>query len=197
MKTNIEDYLKSNRASLDVDEPDDEFIWSGIQSELKPKNNFQWFSWKAAAIILLALVSGFVLNALLHPTPKVVQMTLADISPEYKKQEQFYQASIQEHWDQINMQKIKRSDYTDIFKEMDQLEQLKAESFKDFKELGGNPRLVKTLFEYYEIKIRLLEIMLAEIDKNNNAKNKKHNSSSVLIFFSLLIKSVFNFISFS
>lgn len=175
MKTKIEDYLKSNRASLDVDEPDDDFIWSGIQSELKPKNNFQWLSWKAAAIILMALVSGFVLNSLLNPVPKVVQMTLADISPEYEKQEQFYQASIQEYWDQINVQKIKRSDYAEIFAEMDQLEQLKAESFKDFKELGGNPRLVKTLFEYYEIKIRLLEIMLAEIDKNNNAKNKNHS----------------------
>jgi len=175
MKTNIEDYLKQNRASLDVDEPDDEFIWSGIQNELTPKKTFQWFSWKAAAIILMALISGFVLNSLLNPTPKVVQMTLADISPEYKQQEQFYQASIQERWDQINVQKIKRSDYAEIFKEMDQLEQLKAESLKDFKELGGNPRLVKTLFEYYEIKIRLLEIMMAEIDKNNNAKNKNQS----------------------
>jgi len=175
MKTNIEDYLKQNRASLDIDEPDDEFIWSGIQKELKPKNTFQWFSWKAAAIILMALVSGFVLNSLLNPTPKVVQMTLADISPDDAKQELFYQASIKKRWDEINKQDIKRSDYAEIFKEMDQLEQLKAESLRDYKELGGNPRLVKTLFEYYEIKIRLLEIMLAEIDKNNNAKNKNQS----------------------
>ena len=37
MKTNIEDYLKQNRASLDVENPDDDFIWSGIQDELKTK----------------------------------------------------------------------------------------------------------------------------------------------------------------
>lgn len=172
MKTNLEDYLKNNRASLDVEEPDDDFIWSAIQNELKPKTTFQWFSWKAAAIILMALLSGFVLNSLLNPTPRVVQMTLSDISPDDAPMEKFYQASIQERWDQINLQEFNRSDYTDIFDEMDQLELLKAESFKDFKELGGNPRLVKTLFEYYEIKIRLLEIMLAEIDKNKNAKNK-------------------------
>ncbi len=175
MKTKFEDYLKHNRASLDVDEPDDDFIWSSIQNELKPKKNFQWFSWKAAAIILMALVSGFVLNSVMNPTPKVVQMTLADISPDDAEQQQFYQASIKERWDQINKQNIKRSDYAEIFKEMDQLEQLKAESLEDYKELGGNPRLVKTLFEYYEIKIRLLEIMLAEIDKNNNAKIKNQS----------------------
>lgn len=175
MKTNLEDYLKENRASLDVDEPDDDFIWSAIQNELKPKTAFQWFSWKAAAIILMALVSGFVLNSILNPTPRIVQMTLADISPDDAPMEKFYQASIQERWDQINLQEFNRSDYTEIFDEMDHLELLKAESFKDFKELGGNPRLVKTLFAYYEIKIRLLEIMLAEIDKNKNAKNKNQS----------------------
>ncbi len=175
MKTNFEDYLKNNRVSLDVEEPDDDFIWSGIQTELKPRRSFHLISWKVAAIILLALVSGFVLNSVLNPTPKVVQMTLADVSPEYAKQEQFYQASIQEKWDQIEGEGFKRADYADIFKEMDQLEEIKAESLQDMMELGGNPRLVKTLFEYYEIKIRLLEIMLAEIDKNKNDKIKTQN----------------------
>ncbi len=176
MKTNFEELLKKNRAALDVEEPDDDFIWSGIQAELKPKRSFQFLSWKAAAIVLLALISGFVLNSVLNPTPKVIQFSLADISPEYAAQEQFYQASIAEKWDQIKVNDLNRNEFADIFDEIDQLEKLKAESLKDFAELGGNPRLVKTLFEYYEIKMRLLEIMLAEIDKkeNDNIKTQNH-----------------------
>jgi len=172
MKTNFEDYLKNKRVSLDIETPDDDFIWAGIQRDLKPKKTFQFLSWKAAALILLALISGYFLNSVLNPAPKVVQFSLAELSPEYAKQEQVYQASIQERWDQIKKTDYKPAEYTDIFKEIDQLELLKTESLKDFKELGGNPRMVKTLFEYYEIKIRLLEIMLAEIEKNENDKTK-------------------------
>ena len=69
MKTKFEESLKKHRASLDVEEPDDDFIWSGIQAELKPKQSFQFLSWKAVAIILLALMSGFVLNSVLNRTP--------------------------------------------------------------------------------------------------------------------------------
>ena len=180
MKTNFEDYLKQNRASLDVEDPDDDFIWSGIQSELKAKKSFNFISWKMAAIVLLALVSGFMLNSVLSPNPKVVQLALADISPEYAKQERFYQTSIQQKWDQINNEEIKRADYADIFDEMDQLEELKAESLKDLEELGGNPRLVKTLFEYYEIKVRLLEIMLAEIEKKKNDEIKNQSNEKYI-----------------
>ena len=172
METNFENYLKNERTSLDIETPDDDFIWAGIQSDLKPKRTFQFLSWKAAAIILLALISGYVLNSVLNPTPKVVQFSLADISPEYAKQEQVYQASIQERWAQIKQTDYKPAEFADIFKEIDELELLKAESLRDFKELGGNPRMVKTLFEYYEIKIRLLEIMLAEIEKKENNKTK-------------------------
>lgn len=176
MKTKFEKSLKKHRVSLDVEEPDDDFIWSGIQAELKPKKSFQFLSWKAAAIILLALISGFVLNSVLNPTPEIIQISLADISPEYAEQEQFYQTSIAEKWNQIKADDLNRNDFADIFDEFDQLELLKVESLKDFEELGANPRLIKTLFEYYEIKIRLLEIMLAEIDrkKNDNIKTQNH-----------------------
>ena len=176
METKFEDALKKNRPSLDVDEPDDDFIWSGIQAELKPQRSFQFISWKTAAIILLALISGFVLNSVLNPRTQVVQFSLADISPEYAEQEKFYQTSIAEKWDQIKVDDLDKSEFADIFNEIDHLEKLKAESLKDFAEIGANPRLVKTLFEYYEIKIRLLEIMLAEIEKKEkyNLKNQTH-----------------------
>ncbi len=180
MKTNFEDYLKKNRASLDIEDPDDDFIWSGIQNDLRAKKSFNFFSWKMAAIVLIALMSGFMLNSIINQNSKVVLLSLADISPEYAQQERFYQAAIQQKWDQINEEKIERSDYRDLFKEMDLLEKMKVETLKDLEELGGNPRLVKTLFEYYEIKVRLLEIMLAEIDKKKNDEIKNQNNEKYI-----------------
>lgn len=176
METKFEDALKKNRVLLDVDQPDDDFIWSGIQAELKPQPSIRFISWKTAAIILLALISGFILNSVLKPSPQHIQVTLADVSPEYAKKEKFYQASIAEKWNQIKVDNFDRKEFADIFKEIDHLEQIKAESLKDLAEIGANPRLIKTLFEYYEIKIRLLELMLAEIDKkkNDNLKNQNH-----------------------
>ncbi len=176
MKSKFENFLNEHRSSLDVDQPDDELIWSEIQAELKHKKPFVILSWKAAAIFLLALLCGFILNSVLNPAPRMVQLSLADIAPEYAEREQIYLASIQEKWEQINKTDFQRNDYERIFSEIDQLEELKAETYKDFEELGGNPRMVKTLFEYYEIKIRLLEIMLAEIDKNNNDKIKNQGN---------------------
>ena len=176
MKTKLEKYLEKNREIIDVETPDDDFLWEGIRKEIEVKPHRFRFSWKAAAIILLALISGFILNSVLNPSRQTVQFSLNDISDELGKQEKFFQVAIQKRMNQINSFEIDSSKYTEFFSEMKTLDDYHKENIADYKEVGNNPRLIKAMLDYYELKIRVLELMLAEIEKEKHLKNEYYEN---------------------
>ena len=171
MNSNFDEYIKKNRNLLDVDEPNDDLIWLGINNKQTKKKSF--FSlWKIAATILILLAGAFYLSRIIQADKQAVSMTLASISPELANQEMSFFLVIDKQLEEIEKSKINKETYAPFFDELKILDELNAEYLEDLNTEPVNPRLISALLRYYEQKIRILEQLLMEIEKTKNHENK-------------------------
>lgn len=170
MKENLEKYLKEKRQNLDVDLPDDDFIWQGIQSGMKKKRTIgSNIFWKAAAILLFVVSTTYVVyNEVGKRTP---QVTLASISPELQEQEAELIQTAQNKWKIIQASNDDLTQLQFLFKELDDLEGIYKSYEKDLNEVGANEFIVRALLDYHSKKIRILDNILHEIEKQKNYEN--------------------------
>jgi len=179
MKSKFEEYLEINRQQLDVEEPDDQLIWEGINNELKqkPKSIFGNF-WKAAAVFLLLLLSSyFIYNEFFKPEQKVCTISLSDIDPGFATMETEYLLVIDnklQELEQASPSNIENIDF--YYEELKNLEKMCEEYQKDFVELGKNERLIMAMMDYYEKKMRILDRMLMEIQKQKDYENRQEHT---------------------
>ena len=66
---------------------------------------------------------------------------------------------------EIGLDTLDRAAYADLLRELDELEVTVGQARKDFAGMPQNERLVQTLIRYYELKIRILEQINYEINK--------------------------------
>ena len=176
MKSKFEEYLENNRQNLDVEDPDDQLIWDGINNDLrsKPKARLRNF-WKAAAILLLLISSTyFVYNEFFKPEQKIHSVSLSDIEPEFATMEVNYLLMIDD-----KLQKLNRTNHSEVenfrmyFEELENLEDMYREYQADFQQLGKNERLIMAMMDYYEKKMRILDRMLMEIQKQKDYETRQ------------------------
>jgi hypothetical protein len=175
MKSKFEKYIEENRQGLDVEQPDDRHIWAGINRELNEKPVIRRFIfWKVAAIILLLFSTGYIVyNEFFRHEQKACTLSLSEISPEYAEMEVGFQMVIDSR-----MEKIKRINASDLegfnmyIAELENLDEMCSEYQKDFYELGGNERLIRAMLDYYEKKMRILDRMLMEIQKQKDYEQR-------------------------
>ena len=165
MKKNLEKYLKKKRSTLDVDTPDDDLLWQGIQSGMHKKRTLNAaIFWKVAAIFLLVVSTTYVVY---NETNKSKFAVLANVSPELKKQEAELIDTAQAKWKLIKTSGSDLSQLQFLLEELDQLDEIYASYKSDLKEDGANEFIVRALLDYHAKKIRILDNILHEIEKQN------------------------------
>ncbi len=170
----LEQYIKKNRKKLDIDEPDDSFIWEGISSNLDDKrgNNKLWLKIAAGFIILLA--SGYaIMYWTLSNNETDNLLTLSDISEDLKNQESMFQLAVNQKMDNIKSYNVDAKEYSSFFEEIEIIDKYYADYLADLQEMGNNPRLIQAMLHYYELKIRILERMLNELEKKEYHENNR------------------------
>lgn len=175
MNLDIEKYLKRNQLKLNTEEPDDELIWSGIRNEVKKNKPTQanWF-WKIAAVFLFGVLITYV-EVKETAKEQVVIVTLADISEELGQQEAELKLIADSKWAEVKSLSIsEKSDFQFLLDELNELDKVYNSYEKDLTEIGGNEQIVNALLDYYEKKIRILNRISMEIQKQ---KNEEANSS--------------------
>lgn len=170
---NIEEAVKKNRALLDVEEPDDMFIWSGINRKLDKRRNMRFAALRLAAVIVLMIAIGITVLFYEKGRQTKAMLTLSDISPALKAEENLFVLTIDERMNEIQQTGINREDYKTFFEEIEILDNYYAAYLADLQKMGNNPRLIQAMLHYYELKIRILEKMLNEIEKRKNHENKR------------------------
>ncbi len=179
MKSKFEEYLENNRQQLDVDDPDDQLIWEGINSELRkePKSVFRNF-WKVAAVILLLLSSSyFVYNDFFRPEQQVCTISLSDIDPNFAPMEANYLMVIDNKLQELGQSSSSSIENIEVYyEELKNLDKMCEEYQKDFVELGKNERLIMAMMDYYEKKMRILDRMLMEIQKQKDYENRQEHT---------------------
>lgn len=174
----IEKYLKQNRLKLDTDEPDDEYIWNGIKNGLNrnQKTPSGWF-WKIAAVFLLGVLLTYVFVKE-NPKEQVVIITLADVSKELGNHEAELQQIVNKKWEEINpLSEEEKQQFKFLFDELTELDKVYKTYENDLYTSGENEQIIAVLLDYYEKKIRILNRLSLEIQKQKNNESDKELSN--------------------
>ncbi len=178
--TEIEKYILEQREALDrVESPRVDRIWQGIQQKQNPSvAGSGWHLqvgkfWKWSIAASLALLISLGIGLYWNTTGGAQQVDIASYYPELAKQEQAYRQMIAQKEAGLELSEQDKVVYREILAEMDQLDQLHRESLADVPQYVNNDRLVETLLRYYERKIRILERLSKEIEKQKNHEKRE------------------------
>ena len=128
-------------------------------------------AWKKLAIAasLLALV-GWGLW-FFQEAESVATLDLAEIAPAFAERETELQQLISQKESEINFEEIDTSLYNDILTDLKIIDQNTEDTKSDILKIPGE-RAIETLIRNYELKIRILENLSHQIQKNNNHEKK-------------------------
>ena len=169
MKENLEKYLRENRLRLDVEEPEEDIIWEGIRDNLhRNKQTLPTWFWKAAAIFIFVVsATYFVVNE--TSKNKVILVTLDDVSKELGNQEMELKQTIDLKWKEIEPQ-IPQNDkhFQFLINELNELDNVYSTYQTDLGQTLENEKIINAMLDYYEKKIKILNRILLEIEKQKD-----------------------------
>jgi hypothetical protein len=183
MSVKLENYLAGHRKDLDVESPDDSAIWIGIQERLnkgrktsmpsvKEQRLIMFRNIAAAAIILFSL--GYIANDIINGRNNDRVITLSSINSELGQREREYKTLVNFKTEEVRAFTGSHDIIvSELFAEIKNLDQIYDEAMKDLKELGPNEKVINTIFNTYEQRIRLLELIILETNKTDNNENKQ------------------------
>lgn len=175
----LEQYIQQHRPEFDQVEPTPgERMWAAIHDESSRPSTSPWAitlgrNWRwsmAAGLVLLLGVSLWWQNDQPNTTPVY---ELATYFPELAAQEKDYQRLINQRESELQVDQLDKSMYRDIFQELQQLEDVHQEYLADVPAYQQEELLVSTLLKYYEHKLRILERLSHEIQKQNIHEDKE------------------------
>ncbi len=177
--SSIEKYINKNRDEFDqVVHPPRDRMWEAISSEQGKTHPWKiqlgrnW-RWSIAAAILLALSVGWWVQRQPQP-PEPGLQNLAHYFPELADEEARYQALISNQETMLEIDKLDKTLYRDIFNELKELEKIHRDYLADVPAYQEQELLVRTLIKYYERKLRILERLSYEIEKQKIHENRTH-----------------------
>jgi hypothetical protein len=183
MSVKLEKYLAGRRKDLDVESPDDATIWDGIQRRLEtgkmqvqPTRKRQGLirirNIAAAAIILFSF--GYIANDIINGRNNVRVITLSSIDSELGRKEAEYKTLINYKTEEVRAFTGSNDiNVSELFEEIKKLDVIYNGAMNDLRELGPNEKVINTIFNTYEQRIRLLELIILETNKLNNHENKE------------------------
>ncbi len=184
MSTELEKYLQKQREALDVEAPDDQLIWEGIRTELhqadaRSDRKRMLIRVRNIAAVLIILVSvGYMVQDIIGDRNPGRGFTLADIDNDLGAREKEYRTLVS-----FKQEEAKMFSYVDnliiaeLLEEIQKLDTIYEETMKDLGEIGYNEQVIQTIFDTYEKKIYLLELIILE---NNKIRNHETEESLFL-----------------
>jgi hypothetical protein len=175
MASELEKYLKKQRDFLDVESPDDQLIWEGIRQELqhsdtrRDKRRIMIRIRNIAAVVILVISVGYMVQDILGDRKMGGGITLADIDQNLGEREQEYRTLVSfKQREAASFNHVDNLIIEELLEEIQKLDTIYEETMKDLGELGYNEQVIQTIFDTYEKKIYLLELIILE---NNRIRN--------------------------
>lgn len=184
MSTNLEKYLHEQREAMDVESPDDALIWEGIRKGiqevgLRPDRKRLLIRIRNIAAALIILVSvGYMVIDLTGEGRMGKELSLADIDRDLGVREKEYRTLVALKFEELGAYNhLDDLIISELLEEIQKLDTIYEETLKDLNELGYNEQVIHTIFDTYEKKIYLLELIILE---NNKIKNHENNENAFL-----------------
>ena len=182
MPHKLEKYLKEKRPDLDVDIPDYDSVWSRIQmvintegkrKDRKDKRYLLIRIRNIAAAVFILFSLGYIANDIINGFSSR-KVSLATIDWEMGIREKEYKEMVKLRLEEVKQ--YRNSDnviINEIFDELTRLDTIYVQSISDLKTLGPNEKVINTVFDIYEQKIHLLELIILETNKLNIHENNE------------------------
>lgn len=193
MKDQFEKYVARNRQKFDHREPDAEHLWSGVQQQLGMRKAHHGLTlWRAAAI-LLAFVA-------------VAQFTyiLTDARADYRQNQTFFKESENGAFESLEAsyrqemqlleqklaeKKVNPAEHELFYEKLKYMEEVENEFKQEIPLANDRQKLASILIDTYEKKIRLLERLLQQVEREERLKKElkegmmplKHNDKTMAI----------------
>lgn len=166
----FESYIHENRNKLDVEKPDEDYLWTGISQSINVNKKRYWVYWIssiAAASFVLIVTLAFLMNR------SNKQQLIFVNDPALAGQEAQLVNQINTYSNLIKKTSFNTDQLATNSKEIQYIDDLIGYYTKDLKQNGSNPKLVNSLMDLYQKKIMLLERMLNEIEKSKDHEKRK------------------------
>lgn len=185
----LEKYVREHQAAWDrIDSVDADALWEKIQSNTPGREpeaprvkgwqlrvgHYWW--WSAAAMIVLGIGTGLWWSVQDRTEPTVAAVT--DYYPHLAETEMTYRRAIAVKEAELDIDQLSRQQFVDIFTELDELERLHRQQLQELPEVFHDEDWVRTLLRYYEQKVRILERLGHEIEKDQHARERTSARSS-------------------
>ncbi|GEM_PF-5681034 len=177
MKDNFSEYMNKQREALDADLPNEGMIWDGIESDmLVHRYQKRMRLWQAAAIVALLISASYIgwdwnkdAQLAKQSTPassEIAQGPIATVESSYQAQ----LATLQEELEARQADPVQLASY---YEELKTIEETAQDFSKDLPITSNKQQLAMILVDTYEKKIRLLEKMLLEIDREERRRGQE------------------------
>lgn len=181
MPTELEKYLQKQRENLDVESPDDQIIWEGIRNGLQTsgshadKRRILIRIRNIAAVAVIVLSLGYILTDIIGERGSNKKASLAQIDKELGAREKEYRTLVSYKQKQIgSFNHIDNIIIAELLEEIQKLDTIYEQTLRDLSELGYNEKVINTIFDTYEKKIYLLELIILENNKIKNHENDEN-----------------------
>lgn len=175
MSRKLEEYLKRERAALDVESPDESALWERIAESISARKRktvmltrrTRWIRIRNIAAVAFILFSlGYITKDITDTLAGRKSVTLSSIDRRLGRREQQYKTMVS-----YRLREIKALPDTDeavineLFCELKRVDTIYRQSMADLRILGPDEKIINTIFDTYEQKIRLLELIILETNK--------------------------------
>jgi hypothetical protein len=190
MSTELEKYLIEKRITLDVDVPDDKLIWDKIEERMAKdsrgkslnlrKRSLPGISFsmlrKIAASVIIMLGLAYIADDIISDRKAYNTLSLGTIDPRYGEKETEYILNIEARVREVSLTETDRSPVIkELVKELQEQDKAYRQAISDLRVMGSNERVVNTIFSIYERKIRLLEMIIMETNKQERYEQKNES----------------------
>ncbi len=172
----IEDTIRQNPGFFDSEEPEpghlDRFR-NKLQALDLPKRSSTWkvLLKVAAALIFCMLISYTAVREFRLADERLEDMAIELANPELTEAEQYYTSQLSIYYNRI--QKLRFND--DQAEKKQVLDELSAMDVQvkalkhDLKQNPDDERIVHAIINFYQVKIELMDVIIAHAEKNNNS----------------------------
>ena len=183
MPRNLEEYLKSERARLDVEAPDDRTVWEVIEKRLpgKPEKSTsgniraRWIRVRnIAASLIIIFCLGYITKDIVNTIGSRRSVTLSAIDSQLGKKEERYRTMVSLRTHEVSLSRDTDNPVVkQLFSELEDLDAIYNQSMNDLRVLGPNEKVINTIFDTYENKIRILELIILETNRTQIHENNE------------------------
>lgn len=176
----IERRIKDLQNELEqVEQPDRLAIWNGITSAKPVKTGWmqplptRWIAAAAIALLLTGIGLGYWWNENRRHRPDTA--VLADLPPQWQAKVREYQILVGRREQAVHVNAPRGAVLADELRELQLLDSLQQVFLADFESMPKDDRTAARCLHYYEQKIRILELILKEIQIRKHEAEKHAN----------------------